>query len=157
MTFSQFSFTFLCWLHTRMKRSLFKCAISILLLNKKIVKYTFSIRFMYFSEMGLIYFSEIYLKWHLNIFELYLCSENPVFIVICKYTSSVQNFQKQNKWRRNQNNRFFHVLKQYQNCVMLWNKMLTTQEVIMAVKLWGVDHVLIIILNPIHSLFSAFC
>ncbi len=27
---------------------------------------------MYFSEMGFMYFSEIYLKWHLSILDLYL-------------------------------------------------------------------------------------
>ncbi len=50
--------------------------------KRKIGKSTFSLLFMYFSEMGFMYFSEIYLKWHLsildleslNIFELYLCS-----------------------------------------------------------------------------------
>ncbi len=30
-------------------------------------------------------------------------------------------------------------VKQHQNCVTLWNKMLTNEEVIMTVKLWGVD------------------
>ncbi len=30
-------------------------------------------------------------------------------------------------------------IKQHQNCVTLWNKMLTSEEVIMTVKLWGVD------------------
>ncbi len=37
--------------------------------------------------------------------------------------------------------------------------MSTHEEVIMTVKLWGVNrlYVLIIILNPVHSLFSAFC
>ncbi len=47
-------------------------------------------------------------------------------------------------------------IKQHQSCVTLWNKMSTNEEVIMTVKLWGVDrlhYVLIIILNPIHSLF----
>ncbi len=46
------------------KRSLYKCAISILLLNLKIGKYTFSLLFVYFSEMCFMYFSEIYLKLH---------------------------------------------------------------------------------------------
>ncbi len=38
--------------------------------------------------------------------------------------------------------------------------MSTNEKVIMTVKLWGVDQlpiVLIIILNPIHSLLTAFC
>ncbi len=30
-------------------------------------------------------------------------------------------------------------IKQHQNCVTLWNKMSTNEEVIMTVKLWGVD------------------
>ncbi len=30
-------------------------------------------------------------------------------------------------------------VKQHKNCVTLWNKMLTNEEVIMTVKLWGVD------------------
>jgi len=30
-------------------------------------------------------------------------------------------------------------IKQHQNCVMLWNKMSTNEEVIKTVKLWGVD------------------
>ncbi len=52
-------------------------------------------------------------------------------------------------------------VKQHKNCVTLWNKMLTNEEVIMTVKLWGVDrqvetYVLIIILNPIHILFQLF-
>ncbi len=46
------------------KRSLFKCAIGISL-KIKIGKYTLSPLFMYFSEMGFMYFSEIYLKLHL--------------------------------------------------------------------------------------------
>ncbi len=49
-------------------------------------------------------------------------------------------------------------IKPHQNCIMLWNKMLTNEEVIMTVKLWGVDRRFnYIILNPMHSLFSAFC
>ncbi len=47
-----------------LRKSLFKCAINILLLNNKIGKNTFSLLFMYFSE--------IYLKWHLSILDLYL-------------------------------------------------------------------------------------
>ncbi len=31
------------------------------------------------------------------------------------------------------------IMKQHQNCVKLWNKMLTNEEVIMTVKRWGVD------------------
>ncbi len=74
---------------TLTKKKLFKCAIRIHLLNYKIGKYTFSLVFMYFSEMGFMYLSEIYLKCHLsildilrrslNIFELYLCSQNLCF------------------------------------------------------------------------------
>ncbi len=30
-------------------------------------------------------------------------------------------------------------IKQHQNCVTLWNKNVTNEEVIMTVKLWGVD------------------
>ncbi len=30
-------------------------------------------------------------------------------------------------------------IKQHQNCVRLWNKMSTNEEVIMTVKLWDVD------------------
>ncbi len=30
-------------------------------------------------------------------------------------------------------------IKQHQNCVKLWNKMLTNEEVIMTVKLWDAD------------------
>ncbi len=37
----------------------------------KIGKYTFSLLFMYFSEMGFMYFSGIYLKLHLSILDLY--------------------------------------------------------------------------------------
>ncbi len=35
------------------------------------LKYTFSLLFMYFSDRGFMYFSEIYLKWHLSILDLY--------------------------------------------------------------------------------------
>ncbi len=54
------------------KISLFKCAISKLLYKLKLGKHTFRLLFMYFSEMGFMYFSEIYLKLHLSILELYL-------------------------------------------------------------------------------------
>ncbi len=51
-------------------------------------------------------------------------------------------------------------IKQHQNCVTLWNKMSTNEEVIMTVKLWGVDRLHLcfdyIILNPIHSLSFSF-
>ncbi len=50
-------------------------------------KYTFSLLFTYFSEMGFMYFSEIYLKLHLSVLDLYLevyiywslCSLNQCF------------------------------------------------------------------------------
>ncbi len=49
-----------------------KCAISILKFKLKIGKYIFSLLFMYFSEMGFMYFLEIYLKLNLSILDLYL-------------------------------------------------------------------------------------
>ncbi len=49
------------------------------------------------------------------------------------YKYSVQNFQKTSEETRSSD------IKQHQNCVTLWNKMLTHEEVIMIVKLWGVD------------------
>ncbi len=54
------------------KIRLFKCAISILIVNQKIEKYTFSLLFMQFSELGFMYFSEIYLKLQLSILDLFL-------------------------------------------------------------------------------------
>ncbi len=54
--------------------------------NLKKGKYTFSLLFMYFSEMGFMYFSEIYLKLHLSILDIlgkslkiYLSSQNPCY------------------------------------------------------------------------------
>ncbi len=86
------------------------------------------------------------LRKSLNIFELYLSSKNPCFHcymaggatphLLYRIPPPPQKKKKQ-KWRRNQSTRFFHVLKQHQNCATLWNKMSTNEEVIMTVKLWG--------------------
>ncbi len=58
------------------KRSWFKCAVSILLLNKKIGKYTFSLFII--SEILKMTF-KYWLILRKSIFELYLCSKNPCF------------------------------------------------------------------------------
>ncbi len=83
----------------------------------------------------------------------------------CYYTSSVQNFPQKNTSEEETETTDASTynltrssdIKQHQNCVMLWNKMSTNEEVIMTVKLWGVDRLHLrfdyIILNPIHGLF----
>ncbi len=51
-------------------------------------------------------------------------------------------------------------IKQYLNCVTLWNKILTNEEVIMIVKLWGVTRLHLHFDHHSESnsvFFSAFC
>ncbi len=63
---------------------------------------------MYFSEIGFMYFSEIYLKWHLSIIDFYLKKSKYIWAILVLresvfsllydrgryYTYSVQNYQK---------------------------------------------------------------
>ncbi len=63
----------------------------------------------------------------------------------CLYTSSVQNFQRNTSEEEKEttdtstcNLTRSSDIKQHQNCVTLWNKTSTHEEVIMTVKLWDV-------------------
>ncbi len=109
------------------------------------------------------YFLEIYF-----IYKAILVLLESVFsLYTCEYTSSVQNLQKNTSEEETEatdastyNLTRPSDIKQHQNCVTLWNKMSTNKEVIKTVKCQGVDRIHLhfdyIVLNPIHSFFSAF-
>ncbi len=111
------------------------------------------------------------LRKSLNVFELYFCMLQSVFIVIrLRGASRLHIFctefpkntnEEETETTDNSTCNLTHSsdIKQYLNCVTLWNKILTNEEVIMIVS-FGVlldsIYILIIILNPIHSLFFSF-